>query len=87
MELNSNYYHGFGNKDEYYKEGSQTKKTDRDLIPKLDNANILNIEYLTEKWGNYWRTCCPYPTPFNKDYSVGYSNYNLNFVRKKHLGF
>lgn len=86
MELNSNYYHGFGNKDEYYKEGSQTKKTNKNLIPKLDSASILNIDYLTEKWGNYWRTCYPYRTPFNKDYFIGHTTYDLNFVRKKHLG-
>lgn len=88
MELNSNYFHGFGNKDEYYKEGSQTKKTNRDLIPKLDACNVFNIEYLTKKWGNYWRTSFPYKNPYdNKEFPLGYSSYDLYFVRKKYLGF
>jgi GT2 family glycosyltransferase len=87
LELNSNYYHGLGNKNEYYEKGSQTKKTDPALSQKLDFSNSSNIEYLTEKWGEAWRVCAPHQTPFNKDYFIGHTTYNLEFVRKKHLGF
>lgn len=87
LELTSNYYHGFGNKDEYYKEGSQTQKTDSELIKKLDFSNNTNIDYLHQKWGDSWRVCNPYPTPFNKDYFIGHTTYDLDFVRKKNLGF
>jgi GT2 family glycosyltransferase len=84
--LNSNYYHGYGNKDQYYEEGSQTKKTDPTLIDKLNYSNDINIEYLTEKWGEGWRTCSPSSLPFN-NYPISYTTYDLNFVRKKYLGF
>lgn len=85
--LKSNYFHGYGTKEDYYKEGSQTKKNDPTLEEKLNFCNEKNIEYLYEKWGKDWRICCPYQTPFNKNYPMGYTNYDLNFVRSKNLGF
>jgi hypothetical protein len=88
MSLNSNYYHGYGLKDEYYKEGSQTQKTEPELKEKLDYSNELNIEYLTKKWGPNWRTCAPDYLPFNnEEHSIKETTYDLEFVRKKHLGF
>ena len=87
LELKSNYYHGFGNKNEYYEKGSQTKKTNPELVQKLEFSNFSNIEYLTQKWGEGWRVCNPYQTPFNKDYNIGNTTYDLSFVRKKNLGF
>lgn len=90
MSLNSEYYHGLGKKNEYHIHGSQTGKTDPALRQKLDEANWMNIEYLTGKWGPGWRYCSPTPTPFsgaNSGYPITYTTYDLRFVRKKHLGF
>lgn len=88
MNLNSTYYHGNADKSEYYKEGSQTQKSEPGLKEKLDYANDLNIEYLTEKWGPGWRVCCPENLPFReKEHSISETTYDLEFVRKKHLGF
>jgi hypothetical protein len=86
-QLNSNYYHGLGNKNEYYKEGSQTQKSEPGLKEKLDFSNNSNIEYLHKKWGDHWRMCAPYEKPFNKDCDIGHTTYDLNFVRSKNLGF
>lgn len=87
MNLSGQYYHGDGVKGEYHQHGSQTQKAEQHLIHKLDYANNLNIEYLTEKWGPNWRTQWPYEQgPFNK-YPVNHTTYDLEFVRRKHLGF
>jgi hypothetical protein len=88
MSLNATYYHGHGDKTAYYKEGSQTQKTEPELEAKLDNANLLNIEYLTEKWGPGWRVCNPEDLPFKgKEQPVSATTYDLEFVRSKHMGF
>lgn len=84
--IEKNYFHGNGNKDQYYEEGSQTKKTDPSLSIKLAESNLLNIEYLHLKWGENWRMCSPSPLPFN-NYPISYTHYDLEFVRKKYLGF
>lgn len=86
LSLSSMYYHGNGEKGEYHKEGSQTQKTEPDLEAKLDYSNDLNIEYLTNKWGKDWRYCNPSKQPFGS-YPISYTSYDLDFVRKKHLGF
>jgi len=86
--LKSNYFHGDGNKGDYYETGSQTKKTDISLAQKLELSNELNIEYLTEKWGPGWRVCEPVRLPFiDKEHSIAETKYNLKFVRSKHMGF
>lgn len=88
LSLNSNYYHGHGNKNEYYKEGSQTQKSEPVLKEKLDFSNNENIKYLNDKWGPNWRVCNPNNIPFKgKETPISTTTYDLNFVRKKHLGF
>lgn len=88
MSLNSTYYHGTGDKTEYYEKGSQTKKTEPNLEVKLALSNELNIGYLTEKWGPGWRVCNPEDLPFkNKEQPISATTFNLDFVRQKHLGF
>lgn len=87
MNLSGQYYHGDGGKDEYYTHGSQTQKTDPTLQEKLQLSNQLNIEYLTEKWGPFWRTQWPYESGSFNRYPLSYTTYDLSFVRKKHLGF
>lgn len=86
--LKSNYFHGEGNKNEYYTHGRQTQKSEPELQSKLVMSNELNIEYLTKKWGPDWRMCNPKEMPFfeEKDF-ISMTTYDLDFVRQKHLGF
>ena len=86
MNLNSDYYHGDGKKNEYHTHGRQTSKSDPILKQKLEEVNLMNIDYLTHKWGRTWRWCAPTELPFN-DKPIGYTTYDLRFVRQKHLGF
>lgn len=87
--LKAGFLHGNGGKDEYYKEGSQTQKSDPSLVAKLDYANRTNMEYLFEKWGNNWRHCDPTPNPFPHQVAapISQTTFDLAFVRKKHMGF
>lgn len=88
ISLNSNYYHGHGDKTQYYVEGSQTQKSEPGLKELLDYSNDLNIEYLNEKWGPGWRVCSPEDTPFKgKEHLISETTYDLEFVRKKYMGF
>ena len=88
MSLDSTYYHGNAEKGNYATHGSQTQKTEPELKEKLDAANYMNIEYLNTKWGVGWRECCPSATPFAGTNSlISATRYDLNFVRKKNLGF
>lgn len=88
LSLNKMYYHGLGEKSEYYTHGSQTKKTEPELTEKLLKCNELNIDYLTQKWGPGWRTCSPSQFPLDGQLvPISYTKYDLDFVRKKHLGF
>ena len=86
MNLNSDYYHGDGKKNEYHTHGRQISKSDPILKQKLEEVNLMNIDYLTHKWGRAWRWCSPTELPFN-DKPIGYTTYDLRFVRQKHLGF
>ena len=86
MSLNSMYYHGLGDKTQYYEHGSQTKKSVPELENKLIFSNETNFEYLNEKWGPGWRNCNPINLPFS-DYPISYTSYNLDFVRRKNMGF
>ena len=88
LELDANYYNGNGDKTEYYKEGSQTQKSEPELEEKLDLANELNIEYLTKKWGPGWRVCSPEDLPFKgQEQPISTTTYDLEFVRSKNMGF
>jgi hypothetical protein len=88
ISMESMYYHGLGTKEQYYTHGSQTQKTDPSLKEKMDNANMLNIDYLSEKWGPNWRVCSPNTLPYEaQPKSVSDTRYDLNFVRSKHTGF
>lgn len=86
MSLNKMYYHGLGDKTQYYEHGSQTKKSLPELEHKLDFSNETNFHYLNEKWGPGWRNCGPTQLPYNK-YPISYTSYDLDFVRKKNMGF
>ena len=81
------YYHG--ETLEYAKSGSQTWREDMSLKYKIDSARYLNeSNYLVQKWGLQWNSLNPHKTPFNnKDSYLGYSKYDINFIRHKYIGF
>lgn len=88
LSLKSNYYHGHGDKTEYAKEGSQTKKSSNELFSKLENANQINFSYIERKWGSDWNNCNPTKLPFDGEKShISTTTYDLDFVRTKNTGF
>jgi len=51
-------------------------------------VNLENFIYLNEKWGENWREVNPYKFPFNNiEFPNSYTSWDLNYVRKKYLGF
>lgn len=80
------YQHGNDDSKNYYKSGSQTEKSIKGLKDLLNNANNLNIEYLTKKWGPGWRVLNPSKNPFENQ-AITTTTYDLNFVRSKYMGF
>ena len=101
MNLKNKYLHGnnivgeeFENledmKKDYNENGQNTKKEDPSLSEKLENVNYINYEYLNKKWGDHWRRFEPYRKPFaiyGSDYPNTYTTWDLEYVRKKYLGF
>lgn len=81
------YYHG--ETTDYAKSGSQTWRSDLSLKEKFDNSRILNeTEYMYKKWGDQWHYCQPYKHPFNKkDIPRTYTTFDLEFARRKYVGF
>jgi SAM-dependent methyltransferase len=86
------YFHG---EETYKTTGSQTWRVDETLYSKLHHSRILNENwYIYYKWGPEWHINGdwtigkPYSHPFNdQNLPLTYTYYNLDFVRKKHLGF
>ena len=86
MSLSKPYYHGPGLCNEYYTHGSQTKKSSPELTARLDQINLINFEYMNQKWGEGWRTVNPYRHPFNNNtMPLSTTTYDLSFIRKKQL--
>jgi FkbM family methyltransferase len=88
--LDTPYYHGdkLSSEDNYYDGGSQTKKQNTELNYKLDMINLINFDYMTQKWGPGWRMTDPYKYAMNiKEMPITYTSFDLEFVRKKYLGF
>lgn len=83
------YKHGPGTPEEYLESGMQTGREEEGLYDKLEQVNYINWEYLTEKWGPDWRGTSPNNAyPFEgKNNSLTVSTYDLEFNRKKYLGF
>lgn len=84
------YYHGdkLSNDKDYYEAGSQTKKQNTELNHKLDMVNLINFEYMTKKWGPEWRMTNPGVYAMGlPGMPITYTSYDLDFVRKKYLGF
>ena len=86
LELKSDYYHGFSK--DYYEGGSQTSITEPDLRQKLEQINYMNFEYMTEKWGPEWRIQYPQEHVCGiEGFPISYTSFDLEFARKKYLGF
>lgn len=83
------YNHGHGPSREYANNGSQTWRTDPALKAGIDHGRIINEdEYLRRKWGPNWRWFDTHRTPFAlQDQTVRYWIYDLEFCRRKYLGF
>jgi len=84
-----NYPHGDVN---YETTGSQTWRTDLSLKEKLDYSHYLNLNYISEKWGENWRDSNweyhPYDYPYNQEnIPITYTTYDLEFIRQKYMGF
>ena len=74
--------------DHYRKNAQQTKKENPQLGERLNEVNFINYEYLNKKWGEGWREVEPHWNPFrNSEFPQSYTTWNLDFVRRKYLGF
>ena len=82
--LSKPYLHGPGLCTEYYTHGSQTKRSNLELAKRLNEINVINFEYLDEKWGEGWRYTDPTLLPFDK-YPINYTTFDLNFIRRKNI--
>lgn len=88
MSLSGDYMHGMGSKGGYFEHGGQTRRTDPSIVDKINQNNLLTMDYMTEKWGEGWRMCCPLERPYGKEsLPLSFWCYDLDFVRKKHMGF
>lgn len=88
--LNNTYLHGdeIADCDNYKENGQQTSKDEPKIKEKLMEVNLENFIYLNEKWGENWREVNPYKFPFNNiEFPNSYTSWDLNYVRKKYLGF
>ena len=84
--LTKPYYHGPGLCNEYYIHGSQTKKSNPELNQRLNEINIINFEYLNQKWGKGWRMTDPYKHPFNNEtLPLSTTTFDLKFIRSKQI--
>ena len=71
---------------DYASSGSQTWRTESRLKEKLDYARETNeSEYMVQKWGPNWQTS-PVSNPFGYA-PVTTTTFDLNFTRRKYLGF
>jgi hypothetical protein len=88
LKLDHGYYHG---KYKDYSDGSQTWRSEPSIANSIHFGHELNKKYLSLKWGRGWQPHVEektYKTPFNiPEFPVSFTTYDLNFVRKKYLGF
>tara|TARA_B100002019_G_C21222942_1_gene575771 strand:+ start:112 stop:1008 length:897 start_codon:yes stop_codon:yes gene_type:complete len=72
----------------YEENGGQSKRENPKIGEKLETVNHHNYYYQTQKWGEHWRGTCPTEHPMNNpNLPQSYTTFDLDFVRKKHLGF
>ena len=89
MNVGVPYYHG--SKIDSYEDGSQTWRSEPELAQPIHIAHELNKRYLHAKWSPAWQDHVegePFASPFNNNsLPLDFTTYDLNFVRRKHLGF
>lgn len=81
--------HIHGDIKNYAAHGSQTKNVEPEIAPKINYAQHLNqFEYMDKKWTESWRFCNPCKHPFNNEnLPLSYTTFDINFIRKKYVGF
>jgi len=89
LDLEHGYYHGAKKND--YSDGSQTWRSETTIAEAIHVAHELNKRYLHHKWSPAWQAHIEgetYKTPFdNPEFPIDFTTYDLEFVRRKHLGF
>ena len=89
LSLEHGYYHG--TKKDDYSDGSQTWRSEPAIAQGVHLAHEMNKRYMHMKWSEAWQGHVEgetYKTPFNlDDMPVSFTTYDLDFVRRKHLGF
>jgi len=89
MSVGVPYYHGelAGS----YTDGSQTWRSEPELAQRIHIAHEMNKHYLHAKWSPAWQNHIEgdvYPYPFNNSsLPLDFTTYDLDFVRRKNLGF
>ena len=88
LTLDHGYYHGT-KKD--YSDGSQTWRSEPRLQTAVHIAHEMNKRYLHAKWSEAWQAHIEgdtYKTPFNiPELPTSFTTWDLEFCRRKHLGF
>lgn len=88
MSLEHGYYHGT-KKD--YSDGSQTWRSEPRLQTAVHIAHEMNKRYLHAKWSEAWQAHVDgetYKTPFDiPELPTSFTTWDLEFCRRKHLGF
>jgi len=91
--IEGKFLHGEEN---YKTTGSQTWRIEQNLKDKLSYSRDVNeLEYIAQKWGPQWLkdwhkdySLSPWEYPFNTpDIPYTYTTFDLEFARKKYLGF
>lgn len=88
--LHAPYYHGnaLTTDKHYYDEAGQTKKSSEELRNRLDEVHFINWEYMNEKWSEHWRGTNPQDFAMGiKGMPVTYTKFDLEYARRKYLGF
>jgi hypothetical protein len=89
LSMKTGYYHGTKKND--YSDGSQTWRSEPSIAQSIHVAHEMNKKYVTMKWGRGWQAHideATHKTPFNvPEFPISFTTYDLEFVRRKHLGF
>ena len=89
LSMKAGYYHGTKKND--YSDGSQTWRSEPAIANGIHMAHELNKRYVTQKWNEGWQGHVDketYKCPFDiEEFPVSFTTFDLEFCRRKHLGF